>query len=64
MACVDRTRLPTIDGSCVGHHDVLAVARYPKASFLQGPYGVMVIDAGDLGHVLRDVDFAYDSPLE
>ena len=52
------------DPDAVGHHDVLALADDSKASRLQGPHGILMIDVGDLGHVLRgDLDFAHHRAL-
>src|SRR5207344_65224 len=43
----------------VGHHDMFALARNPEAGFLEGPHGIEVIDAWNLGQGLhRNFDFA------
>lgn len=52
------------DSHAIGHDHVLALAQHTKASLLECPDGILMIDARDLGHALRDVDFAYDGPLE
>src|SRR5665647_430883 len=46
------------DARAIGHDDVLVLARDVESGFLQRPYSVEVIDAGDLRHALRHLDLA------
>ena len=48
----------------VGHDHVLALPEDAEASLLERANRVLVIDASNLGHVLRDFDFAYDGPFQ
>ena len=34
----------------IGHDDVFAFADNPKTNLFQGPYGISMLDAGDLWH--------------
>ncbi len=52
------------DPGAIGHNDVLSLASDSESSFFEGPNGVQVVNTGNLGHRLRDVDFANHRTLQ